>query len=99
MDWLNILIFGIIPVLSVAIIFFVKRKYLWTAPIISTVLAFITYMIALMPITIVELFSNNEWRAFFILAMLMHLGIVVILTLIAYIIGYIHKQMQKHRAN
>ena len=98
MDWWNVFIFGVIPVLTVVIMFIVKRKMLWKAPLISTVLAFITYMIALElinPIEVIEFFSNNEWRGFFILAMLMHLGIVVVLTAIVYFIAYILKRKQK----
>lgn len=95
MDWWNILIFGVIPVLAVVIIFIVKRKMLWTAPLISTALAFITYAIALAPISIVEIFGNNEWRCFFLLAMLMHLGIAVVLTVISYFVAYILKRKQK----
>ena len=97
MDWWNVLIFGIIPVLTVAIMFFFKRKLLWVSPLISTVLAFITYMIALAPITIVELFSNNEWRGFFILAMLLHIVIVVTLTTAAYFITRLLKE-KPHKA-
>lgn len=92
MDWWNVLIFGIIPVLTVAIMFFFRRKLLWVSPLISTALAFITYMIALAPITIAELFGNNEWRGFFILAMLLHIVIVVILTVIAYFIARLLKR-------
>ena len=96
MDRWNVLIFGVIPVLTVVIIFIVKRNLLWIAPLISTALAFITYMIVLAPITIVELFNNNEWRGFFILVMLIHLVVVVILTVVAYFIarllkGKLHK--------
>ena len=89
------MIFGIIPVLTVAVIFIVKKKLLWIAPLISTVLAFTSYMIALVPITIVELFSNNEWRGFFLLAILMQLVITVVLTVIAYFAAYILKRKQK----
>ena len=95
MDWWNILIFGIIPALTVVVIFIVKRKLLWIAPLISTVFAVIAVLIALSPITIVEVFSNNEWRGFFLLAMLMHLVITVVLTVIAYFSAYILKQKQK----
>ena len=95
MDWWNVLIIGVIPVLTVTIIFFAKRKLLWIAPLISSALAFVTYMIALAPITLEKLFSNNEWRGFFILAMLMHLGIVVILTAVAYLIAYILERKKK----
>lgn len=96
MDWWNVLIFGVIPVLTVLILFFVKRRILWVAPLISAALAFITYMIAFsaqgMQSPIVKMFSYNEWRGFFILAMLMHLGIVLVLTAIAYFVGRILKQ-------
>ena len=95
MDWWNVLIFGVIPVLTVLITFIVKRKLLWIAPLISAVLAFIAYMIALAPITIVKLFSNNEWRAFYILAMLMQFGITVVLTVIAYFVAHILKGKKK----
>ena len=87
--WWNILIFGVIPVLAVVVIFIVKRKLLWAAPLISTALALITYMAALVPMTITELFSNGEWRGFFLLAIFMHLVITVVLTAIAYFIAYI----------
>jgi Na+/melibiose symporter-like transporter len=42
-----------------------------------------------------EFFSNNEWRGFFILAMLMHFGIAVVLTAIAYFVAYILKRKRK----
>lgn len=99
MDWWNILIFGIIPVVTVGIMLIVKRKLLWTAPLISMVLAFITYMIALEiinPSEMLVFFRNNEYRGFFILAMSMHLGIVVVLTVIAYLIVYILKRKKRN---
>ena len=89
--WWNILIFRVIPVLTVVVIFIVKRKLLWAAPLISTALALITYMVALAPITITELFSNGEWRGVFLLAIFMHLVITVVLTAIAYFVAYILK--------
>lgn len=95
MDWWNILIFGVIPVFTVTIIFFAKRRLLWIAPLVSSTLAFVSYLIALAPITIIEVFNNNEWRAFYILAMLMHLGIVIILTVFAYFVAHILKRKQK----
>ena len=97
MDLINILIFGIIPALTVAAIFIVKRKWLWIAPLISTVLAFITELIVIVlsSITIVEFFNNNEWRGFLLLAMLIHLVIAIVLTVIAYFVAYILKQKQK----
>lgn len=90
MDWLNILIFGIIPVLTVAVIFTVKRKLLWAAPFVSAVCAFVTYAMVFSPVT--EILSNREWRGFFLLAMLMHLGTAAVLTAIAYLAAYILKR-------
>ncbi|MBQ8278670.1 MAG: hypothetical protein IJZ23_02410 [Roseburia sp.] len=98
MDWWNVIVFGVIPVLTVVIMFIAKRKMLWTAPLISMVLAFITYIVALEilnPSEMLAFFRNNEYRGFFILAMSMHLGIVVVLTVIAYLIAYILKRKQK----
>lgn len=94
-DWWNILIFGVIPILTVMVVFIVKRKLLWTVPLISAVLAFITYMVALAPMTIAKIFSNGEWRGFFLLAMFMQFAITVVLTLIAYFVAYILKRKQK----
>lgn len=94
-DWWNILIFGVIPVFTVVIVFIVKRNLLWTAPLISAALACITYMAALAPITAAELFSNVEWRGFFLLAILMHLAITVVLTVIAYFAVYILRRKRE----
>lgn len=93
-DALNILIFGVFPVLSVAVLFLMKRKLLWVAPMISTVLAFIVYVVALEP-SIVKIFSNNEWRGFILLALLMQFGIVAILTAAGYLVTHILKRKNK----
>ncbi len=93
--WWNILAFVVIPILTVMIIFIVKRKQLWIAPLISTVLAFITYSISLAPTSIIDVFNNNEWRVFFILVLLMQLGVTVALTLIAYFTAYILKRRRQ----
>ena len=90
MDWWNISVYGVIPALTVVILFFVKRKLLWIAPLISTVLSFVISIIA-MP----SILSVNEYRGFLLWAMLMHLGIAIILTAIAYFIAYILKRKQK----
>lgn len=91
MDWWNILIFGVIPVLSVLLVFIVKRKILWIAPLISTVFSIVVSMIA-MP----SLLSNNEHSAMFWgISIPIHLVIVVILTAIAYLVAYILKRKQK----
>ena len=91
MDWWNVSVFGIIPVLSVLLIFFVKRKFLWVAPLISTVLSVVISVIA-MP----SILSNSEARTmFFGISIPMHLVIVVVLTVIAYLVTYILKRTQK----
>lgn len=95
MDFWNIFLLGIIPVLAVTVIFIGKRKLLWIAPFVSTALDFITYMILLTPTAIVEALNDNEWRPALISAMLLHFGIATVLTIIAYIVAYILKRKNK----
>ncbi len=90
-DALNILIFGVIPVLSVVVLFLMKRRSLWAAPLISTILAFIVYTVTLEP-SIIKVFSNNEWRGFLLLALLMQFGIAVLLTAVGYLMAHILKR-------
>lgn len=97
-DLLNVLIYVVIPLLTVVIIFFVKRKLLWVAPLISTALVFITYIMAfkVSGIEISYLFGYSESRAFFfLLAMLIQLVIVITLTAIACFVAYILKRKKK----
>ena len=83
-DWWNISVFGVIPVLSVALVFFFKRKYLWTAPLISAALSVIV-SIAAMP----SILSDNEHRnMFFGISLVIHLAVVIALTLLAYAIVF-----------
>ena len=88
--WLNILMYCVIPLLTVVILFFAKRKRL-TAPLISTALAFVVYMTALrlsgMESPITTILGYSEWRAFFLLAMLIQLVIVTTLTAFAHLIS------------
>lgn len=92
-DIWNVLVFCVIPVLSVAIVFCVKRKHLWAAPLISTALYVIANIIV-MP----SILSTNEYRAmFFGICIPMHIVIAVILTVIAYIAAHILKLMQNSK--
>ena len=92
---MELLIFGGIPILTVAAIFLVKRKLLWAAPVISAALALIAYTVALGPISMAEVFGNSEWRGFLLLAMLMiQFGITAILTAIAGFAAYIIRRKQ-----
>lgn len=90
-NWWNASLFCIIPILSVVIIFFIKRKFLWIAPLISTVLSVV---ISIIPMP--SLLSNREHRAmFFGIAIPIQLVIVIILTVIAYLVAYILKRRKK----
>ena len=89
MDWWNISVFGIIPVFTVVLIFFVKRKFLWTAPLISTIISVIISIIA-----VPDILSESEYRALFGVSMLIHFAIVVLLTVVAYIVAHIIKWKQ-----
>ena len=84
---LNVLIFGVIPLLTVVIISVVKRSRLRMAPLISTVLAFTTYVVIFdiaAGVTIVDLLGNIEWRVWCFMAMVLQLIIVTIFTAIAW---------------
>jgi len=90
-NWWNASLFCIIPILSVVIVFFIKRKFLWIAPLISTVLSVVISIIA-MP----SMLSNREHRAmFFGIAIPIQLVIVIILTVIGYLVAYILKRRKK----
>ena len=93
-DVLNVFIFVVIPVISVSVFFFMNRKLLWIAPLLSSILAFAVYAITLEP-SIIKIFSNNEWRGFLLLALLMQFGIAVLLTAVGYLIAYILKRKNK----
>ena len=93
-DVLNVFIFVVIPVISVSVFFFMKRKLLWIAPLLSSILAFAVYAITLEP-SIIKIFSNNEWRGFLLLAMLMQFGIAAVLTAAGYLTAYLLKRKNK----
>ncbi len=88
------LLYLVIPLLTVIVFYFVKRKLLWVAPVVSTVLYTVTALIqySISGITPVELFNENEWRAFFILGILIQLVIVIVFTAVAYFIAYMLKK-------
>lgn len=77
--------FGIIPVLTVLFLVCVKRKHLWSTPVISTVLAIIIGLIA-MP-SIVE--GGEAANMFFKLVIPAHFLITLILAGVAYGISFI----------
>ena len=76
MDWWNITVFILIPALSVLIVFLTKRNLLWTAPILSTVLA-AAVTIAAIP----SILTEPEYRTLFLAAALpLHILITLALT-------------------
>ena len=93
-DVINVLIFVVIPVISVSVFFFMTRKLLWIAPLLSSILAFAVYAITLEP-SIIKIFSNNEWRGFLLLALLMQFGIAAVLTVGGYLTAHILKRKNK----
>lgn len=91
MDWWNVSVFGVIPVLTVGCLFCFKRRHLWLAPIISTILATAISFIA-MP----SILGGREHAAMFWgISIPAHLVIVMVLTALAYFVAYILKQKQK----
>ena len=85
MDWWNILVYIAIPILSVVIIFFVKRKLLWLSPIISTLLTVIVSII-----NTPSIITYSEHRTmFFVFAMPSYLIVGILFTVFGYIFGLI----------
>ena len=93
-DVINVLIFVVIPVISVSVLFFRKRRLLWIAPLLSIMLAFVVYAVTLEP-SIIKAFSNNEWRGFLLLALLIQFSIAVLLTAVGYLLAHILKRKNK----
>ena len=84
MNWWNISVFCIIPIVSVVFFFLWKRKYLWMAPLISTVISVAISLFA-MP----SILSDAEYRSmFFGISVMLHILIVVVLTVLAYVAAY-----------
>ena len=90
MDWWNVSVYGVIPVFTVVTIFFVKRKLLWLAPLISTGVSFLI-SVMVMP----SILRVSEYRGFLLWAMILHSAIAILLTVIAYITAYILKRKQE----
>lgn len=91
MNWWNISVFCIIPIVSVVFFFFWKRKYLWMAPLISTAISVVISLLA-MP----SILSDAEHRnMFFGISIMLHILIVVVLTVIAYAAArFLDKKME-----
>ena len=93
LNWWNVSVFCIIPILSVVLVFFIKRKFLWITPMISTALSTIVSIIA-MP----SILRDREHRTmFFGISIPIQLVIVIILTVIAYLVAYILKRKKAKR--
>ena len=83
MDLWQVLVFIIFPISSVIAMFIIKKKYLWVAPVISTVLSTL-YSVLVMP----DIITENEYRSmFFNLAIPIQLIICIALTVITYILS------------
>ncbi len=88
LNWFSTIIFIVFPVASVVILFLAKSRFLWTAPIISTLLS-----IAMAAIAEPSMLTYQEYRSmFFGIVIPMQLVAVVILTILAYIAGHLQKR-------
>lgn len=92
MDWWNISVFGVMPVLTVVCLFCFRRKHLWSAPIISTTLAIVISLIAMPAI----LEGGEASNMFFKLVLPIHFAITLILAAVAYGISFLLKK--KHQS-
>lgn len=88
LNWFSAIIFIGLPAASVVMLFLVKRRFLWTAPIISTLLS-----IAMAAIAEPSMLTYHEYRSmFFGIVIPMQLTVVIILTLLAYAAGNLLKR-------
>ena len=85
MDWWSILVYGIIPILSVVIMLFIKRKVLWLSPIISTLVTVIISIIR----TPTYITYGEHRTMFLVFVMPSYFVIGIIFTILAYIIGLV----------
>ena len=84
MNWWNLSVFCIIPIVSVIFFFFWKRKYLWIAPLTSTVISVVISLFA-MP----SILSDTEHRnMFFGISVMIHILIAVVWTALAYVVAH-----------
>ena len=84
--------FIILPVVSVLLLFFLRRKFLWAAPIFSTVLMIAVDVIAVGP----TLLTEGEYRGMFLIGLVpLHLAVSILLTALAYIAAYLLKRKDR----
>lgn len=84
MNWWNISVFCIIPIISVIFFFLWKRKYLWMAPLISTLIS-----IAISLLAMLSILSDAEHRnMFFGISIMLQILIAVVWTVLAYVAAY-----------
>ena len=91
LNLISTICFVVIPIFTVLLLFFSKRKFLWMAPFISTFLMFVICVIAEGP----SLLSVGEYRGMFLgIVVPIQIAITVIWTVISYIIACILKTKQ-----
>ena len=91
MNWWNITVFLAIPALSAAAMCRIKRRLLWTAPLISTALSF-TVSAAAMP----SILSDREHCSmFWDIAIPIQLAAAAAFALAAYLISRFWGKMKK----
>lgn len=88
LNWFSTIIFIVFPVASVVILFLVKRRFLWSAPIISTLLS-----VAMAAMAEPSILTYHEYRSmFFGIVIPIQLVAVVIFTILAYVAGHLLKK-------
>ena len=84
--------FIILPVVSVLLLFFLRRKFLWAAPIFSTVLMIAVDVIAVGS----SLLTVGEARGMFLIVIApIHLVVTIVLTGLAYVAAYLLKRKDR----
>lgn len=94
LDLISIILFLVLPVLSVGSVFLMKRTLLWIAPVISTIFMLIISVAA----SGLSLLTVGEYRGMFLgICVPIHFAVSAVLTAIAYVVSYILRQRQNRK--
>ena len=92
LNFISTINFVLLPIAVVLLLFFCKRKLLWAAPILSTILMIAVDVIAVGP----SLLTIGEYRAMFLGFLVpIHLAVAIVLTGLAYGAAYLLKRRNK----
>lgn len=95
MNWWNVSVFGLIPIFSLVLLFCFNRKFLWSAPIVSIILAIVVSGIwSLTTLNSLELLIGDHSNLFWFMIIPTNFLISSVITVITYGISTLSKNKQ-----